>query len=86
MYIVGYVLFCNSLKNNMIEGKTLWVDAPSVLGFLSAFFRGAVWTIKFKCGNCGAEPTVQHDSDKNYHKCPVCKQVNILDIVDHPLH
>jgi len=64
-----------------VEGRTIDIWAPSAVGFLKAFnpLGGTIWSLKFECGNCGAKPTVQHDEERNYHKCPVCKVVNILE-------
>ena len=60
------------------QGKTLSVEFPAAWAALNPFcYR--MWSIRFKCGNCGAESTVNHDEVKNYHKCPVCKEINILD-------
>lgn len=67
------------------KGKTISISAPNVMGFLRALnpFGGAVWTIKFKCGYCGAKPTVQHDEEDCYHDCPVCGARNILDVTSY---
>lgn len=65
-----------------VKGKTISVNAPSAYGFFIkglANISSPVWTLKFKCGECGAKPTVQHVQSNNWHKCPVCKTVNILD-------
>ena len=61
-----------------IKGKTISIGAPSLLGALD-IFSYRKWTLEFKCGKCDANPTVQHDEAKNYHKCPVCGEINILD-------
>lgn len=62
----------------MIHGHTITIAYPSFLGLLHL---NRYWELTFICGNCGAKPTVQHDEEKNWHKCPVCKEVNILDVV-----
>jgi hypothetical protein len=36
------------------------------------------WTLQFKCGKCKSKPIVQHDEVLNYHVCPVCGEINIL--------
>lgn len=59
-----------------IKGKTLTISAPNLIGALTGYRK---WTLTFKCGSCGANSTVQHDEINNYHKCSVCKQINILD-------
>lgn len=64
-----------------VEGKTINIWAPSAIGLLKAMasITKTIWSLKFKCGSCGAKPIVQHDEDKNYHKCPVCGTINILE-------
>lgn len=61
-----------------VNGKTLSVSAPNFLGFFN-FVAFRIWSLKFKCGSCKSEPIVQHDEVKNYHTCPVCGIINILD-------
>lgn len=58
-----------------VKGKTLSISAPNLWGAFTGFRK---WTLTFLCGSCGANPTVQHDEVKNYHKCPICKETNIL--------
>ena len=58
-----------------VTGKTLSIGAPSLWGMFKGYRS---WTLKFRCGSCKAEPIVQHDEVLNYHKCPVCKEINIL--------
>lgn len=65
-----------------IKGKTKWICAPSALGLLRCFTGGRYWTLKFMCGSCGCSSIVQHNDDKDWHKCPVCTAVNILDYYD----
>ena len=64
--------------NKMINGKTIDVYAPNIFGMFD-IFSYRKWSLKFLCGQCGATPTVQHDEEKNWHKCPVCKTTNIID-------
>ena len=59
-----------------VKGKTLSISFPNIFGLITGYRK---WTLKFKCGKCGANPTVQHDEVNNYHKFPVCKEINILD-------
>lgn len=61
-----------------VKGKVKSIDFPNFFGAFD-IFSYRKWTIKFKCGSCGAKSIVQHDEVKNYHKCPVCKTINILD-------
>lgn len=67
-------------EKKIVKGKTLDIWAPNAVGFLRAFnpFRGTIWSLRFKCGNCGIKSTVQHDEDKEHHKCPVCGAINTL--------
>jgi DNA-directed RNA polymerase subunit RPC12/RpoP len=60
-----------------VKGKSLSISAPNIFGMLD-IFSYRKWSLKFKCGNCQAEPIVQHDEIKNYHKCPICGEINIL--------
>lgn len=65
-----------------VQGRTEWIKAPSLWGFLRSIYPGRHWTLKFKCGACGAKSIVQHNDDYNFHRCRACKEINILDYYD----
>lgn len=63
-----------------VKGRTIWIQGPNMLGFLRNFVsQGTMWELRFECGACGAKSTVQHDDERNWHKCPACGERNILD-------
>lgn len=68
------------MTNKSVNGKTLLIGAPNLF---NTFFSLNVWSLKFKCGDCGSEPTVQHNENRNYHKCPVCGTNNLLEVVSY---
>ncbi len=58
-----------------VKGKTISISFPSFLAMFTGYRK---WTLQFKCGKCKSKPIVQHDEVLNYHVCPVCGEINIL--------
>lgn len=70
---------------NQIKKATITnISSPNMFSIIRSIlipfglFNGHFSTIEFICGDCKQKVTVQHDNDKDYHRCPVCRSLNEL--------
>jgi len=63
-----------------VKGTILSKWMPSILSEIISFFSSHdIWEVVFKCGKCNCISTVEKSDKYNYHKCPACGEINILE-------